>query len=249
MVVVGLTLWTLAACEPHVVREPRPDPATFVSPRVDTGAEELEPEPHERMGGRNHPPIVRQARISPSKPKRSDNLQVLAEMMDKDGDLLRTQYRWYINDRPLSGATGKKLTSGAYEKGDIVTVELIVTDGPNDTVFRSQGVTIRNSPPVMKKPPGGAANLDGLKLNVTDPDGDSLHYSLTGAPPGLSVDQDGVLHFSGSDEIKVTKTYTTRIIAEDSEGEQAIWELKMTLNAATPTERRFTPGAKRKEDP
>ena len=241
MVILGLTVWTLGGCD-TVDRPARPDPATFIAPQVDTAVTPLEDEEDDVvLTGGNTAPIVRQARIDPQKPKRGDPLQVLVETFDKEGDLLRTKYRWLINGKPLSGATSKKLTPGAYEKGDVVVAEITVTDGPNDTVFESQGVTIQNSPPVMTRP-GGAGQLDGLRVNVKDPDEDKLRFTLSGAPPGLTIDSDGVLHFTGSDDITETTDYTTRIKAEDPEGEYAVWELSLTLNPSTPSSRKYTPG-------
>ncbi len=180
------------------------------------------------------------ARINPTKPLSSQPLHVLTETYDADGDLLRTTYRWFINDKPVSGATGERLTPGPYRKGDIVTVEVTVTDGPNDTVFLASGVEIANSPPVMKMPPSNQVNLDGLKIVVTDPDDDPITFSLQEAPPGLDIDPKGVLHYQASDELKETKTFKTRIVAEDTSGEQAIWELTMTLHPAVAPTRRYT---------
>lgn len=240
MVLVGLTVLGLVACE-QVERPARPDAATFMATQIDTAVEPLyEEEDEVVLRGGNNKPVVRQARIDPQKPKRSDPLQIIVDTFDKDGDLLRTTYRWLLNDKPLSGAASKRLTPGAYEKGDTVAVEVTVTDGPNDTVYVSEPVTIQNSPPTMK-PPKGTANLDGMRVDVTDPDDDEIRFSLSGAPPGLSIDQEGVLHFSGSDDITETTTYTTRIIAEDSDTEQAIWELTLTLNPAKPPTKRYTP--------
>ncbi len=241
MVIAALTAMMLAGCEQEQ-RAPRPDPATFGQPAIDTAVEPLSDFVEEEVPtGANRAPVVRQARIDPKKPRRDEDLQVLADLHDPDGDLLRTLFRWFINEKPLSGATGKKLTSGPYKKGDVVQVEINVTDGPNDTVYMTEGVTIQNSPPVMIKPSKGAANLDGLVIDVKDPDDDPLTFSLEDAPPGLSIDSEGVLHFSASDEIKETTSYTTRVMAEDPEGERAIWELKLTLNAAKAASRKFTP--------
>ncbi len=241
MVILGLTVWMLGSCD-TVDRPARPDPGAFIAPQVDTAVTPLVDEEEEAfLTGGPTAPIVRQARIDPQKPKRGDALQVQVETFDKEGDLLRTQYRWLVNDKPLSGANSKKLTPGAYEKGDVVVAEITVTDGPNDTVFASQGVTIQNSPPVMTRP-GGASELDGMRLNVMDPDDDELRFTLSGAPPGLTIDSNGVLHFTGSDDITETTTYTTRVQAEDPEGEYAVWELSLTLNPSTPSGRKYTPG-------
>ncbi len=248
MVIVGLTAWLLSGCQ-QVERPPRPDPGTFMGPQVDTAVAPLEDtaeEPPQLQGG-NNAPVVRQARIDPQKPKRGDPLLVMAETYDKDGDLLRTRYRWLINGKPLSGAAGKKLTPGAYEKGDEVSALITVTDGPNDTVYETKPVTIQNSPPTMTRP-GGAGNLDGMRVNVKDPDDDEIRFSLTGAPPGLSIDREGVLTFSGSHDVEETTTYTTRIVAEDPKGEQATWELTLTLNPSTPATKRYTPGVNDGQD-
>ncbi len=240
----GLASWVLlsTACQ-GVDRPPKPDPATFMASQIDTALEEVaevvEEEP--RMGG-TAAPVVRTARIDPKRPIAADPLEVLAETYDPDGDLLRTSYRWFINDKPLSGATGTRLTPGSYHKGDLITVEVSVTDGPNDTTFVTKAVEIGNSPPVMTMPPRSKANLDGLRISVEDPDDDPITFSLVDPPPGLTIDAGGVLHFTATDELEETTTFQTRIIAEDPEGEQAIWELTMTLNPATPATRKYTPG-------
>lgn len=236
-----LSAWMLVGCQ-QVDRPARPDAATFAATPVDTAVEPLPVEEEApALRGGNNAPIVRQARIDPKKPTRSQPLTVLVETFDKDGDLLRTRYRWFVNDNPLSGASGERLTPGAYEKGDRVSVEVTVTDGPNDTVFMSKAVEIANSPPEMVQGRAGG-QLDGMKIEVTDPDDDTLRFSLSGAPPGLSIDQTGVLHFNDANDLTEPTTYTTRITAEDPDGEQAIWELTLTLNPSTPPTRRYTPG-------
>jgi hypothetical protein len=241
MVILSLTVWMLGACD-TVERASRPDPSTFIAPQVDTAVEPLDNDDEEVvLTGGNNAPVVRQARIDPQRPKRGDPLQVQVDVFDMDGDLLRTRYRWLVNGNILSGATSKKLTPGAYEKGDLVAVEVTVTDGPNDTVFESRAVTIRNSAPTMTRPQG-SGQLDGMQVHVKDPDDDEIRFMLSGAPPGLSIDRDGVLHFPGSDDIEETTTFTTRITAEDPEGEQAIWELTLTLNPSTPSSKKYTPG-------
>ena len=59
----------------------------------------------------------------------------------------------------------------------------------------------------------------------------------------LYIEQQSALEAKrATDELEETTTFQTRIIAEDPEGEQAIWELTMTLNPATPATRKYTPG-------
>ncbi|SLN64974.1 Quinoprotein glucose dehydrogenase B precursor [Roseivivax jejudonensis] len=109
------------------------------------------------------------------------------------------------------------------ETGDI-TVEFAVSDG-NTTITDSLviSVTGENDAPETPGIPAQVVNDSSVEIDLSaffsDPDGDTLSYSLTGAPEGLSVDASGLLSgpapATGPYQMTVTVTDGTETISTD----------------------------------
>ena len=83
-------------------------------------------------------------------------------------------------------------TAGNGDRGDLIRVRVTVNDGTaNSAPVTSSPVTVVNSAPVFSTDfgdrtdtVGDAANLDA---DATDADGDTLTYSATGLPAGITI--------------------------------------------------------------
>jgi hypothetical protein len=125
--------------------------------------------------------------ISPPSPRTIDNLNVmLAAVTDPDGDPITTSVTWTKNGIAIAGETNNELPSAQHAKGDLIAVEVVLSDGKNSTSLAAQ-TRILNSPPLvlagddMLHVFGTPFQLQG---QATDADGDPLtiNWSVDAQP-------------------------------------------------------------------
>ncbi|MBK8811289.1 MAG: carboxypeptidase regulatory-like domain-containing protein [Acidobacteria bacterium] len=144
--------------------------------------------------GGNTPPVVTSVAAGPTDPKTNDVLTATVNARDDDGNPLTFAYQWLRNGSAIIGETGSTLdlsVPGNGDKGDIISVRATASDGTASSTPRtSAAITILNSAPVLNLsdlsyPEGAAISVSAA---ATDADNDSLTYSATGLPAGLSID-------------------------------------------------------------
>lgn len=117
---------------------------------------------------------------------------------DLDGDGTTSSYRWYRSDNLVSGETNDILDcsiSGHCDKDDEIYCEQRVTDDDSDPLSSdwkaSNKVTIANTAPSITTSATTSATEDSAyayDVNANDIDSDTLTYSLTTTPSGMSID-------------------------------------------------------------
>lgn len=177
-------------------------------------------------------PQIRSARITPDSILTStDELTVIGDGFDPDGDSLRYICYWTVNykNRLKDSSTTLKLKDLNLKKGDHISAELYAYD--NDTVSNPYvlQIDIVNSPPVLKE------GLDSIpykpdsiyyQVPIVDPDGDKLSFELLKAPPGLRIDKKtGVI----SGVVQENLSFEVLVRATDTDG--AYLDAKFTLTA------------------
>jgi hypothetical protein len=135
----------------------------------------------------NSAPSATSVSISPSTALADDTLTASATGWgDPDGDSEAYLYQWYVNGSDVSGATSNSLT-GAFSKGDSVTVEAWPWDGADaGSSVTSTALVIGNTPPtdpaVVISPASPQPDDDlscTLSTSSSDSDGDSISYSYS----------------------------------------------------------------------
>ena len=144
----------------------------------------------------NSPPVITTSNISPEKPTKETELNLVIQSQDPDGDSVVYQYQWMKNDGEIIGENQSILKSGNFKKGDLIRVRVTPSDGKvNGTPFLSAPVKILNSPPVIQEAwiePRVAYVTDRLKTNVksSDPDGDFVYYTYQWEKNGVVLGEE-----------------------------------------------------------
>jgi hypothetical protein len=131
--------------------------------------------------------------ILPERPNRDNDLSLVIQSQDSDGDLVNYRYQWIKNDVELSGETGNVLKAGNFMKGDILQVKAIPSDGKADgKPFLSNPAKILNAPPVVGEvwiEPQMPTIQNDLKVHEksTDADGDSIFFSYQWEKNGAAL--------------------------------------------------------------
>lgn len=131
-----------------------------------------------------------------------------------------TAWQWSFGD---GASSTEPNPTHIYTEAGNYTVSLTVSDsdGRSDTLTRSDliRVTEANQPPQMTNP-GSQNNTEGdtvsLPIVASDPDGDTLSYSATNLPPGLSINADtGLISGILTDEAADNSPYAVTVTLSD----------------------------------
>ncbi|MFO0707024.1 MAG: putative Ig domain-containing protein [Nitrospira sp.] len=130
----------------------------------------------------NHPPIVHSLSVVPDPIVRQGVITAVAETKDIDQDEVQLRYRWFVNDRPISGASSAAFSADYVKRGDRLTLEVIPYDGKSEGVPTRVTRVVENTPPVVQ-----TVSLDPLHaragesiravIDGSDVDGDVVRYS------------------------------------------------------------------------
>jgi hypothetical protein len=150
----------------------------------------------------NEPPIVGTLTIQPGTPHAEDYLTAnLSSVSDPDGDVLTFIYTWNKNGTVITGQTTEILAAGQFVKGDIISVDIAVSDGSHTVTVESPFVTILDTPPIVSASPP-AITLDGQPLNFTviasDVDNDPITFAILYGPDGMQIDSSGQVSWTPS---------------------------------------------------
>ncbi len=149
----------------------------------------------------NSPPVVTGVTVSPTAAYTNDTLSVGATISDPEGDSLTTRYDWYVNGVLAQSGTSTTLDGAThFDKDEVVTVDVVVTDGSNTTTETSSGRTILNTAPTaptLAITPASPLAGDSLTCAVTtastDADGDAITYSMVWDVDGVEYDAGAAL--------------------------------------------------------
>jgi Bacterial Ig domain len=133
------------------------------------------------------PPEFSRLKIMPEVFRPGDRLYVEAEAKDMDGDPVTISYEWTKN----GASAGTDSTIGStVKRGDKISVKITPYDGLVYGTPVTLSREIGNMPPTIVE--DNTYNIDGgvftHRCRATDPDGDTLTWSLKAAPSGMTID-------------------------------------------------------------
>jgi len=178
----------------------------------------------------NTQPKITSVKIKPDTILTStDNLTVLGEGYDPDGDPLRWISYWRLNNKERIGdsSTTISLKPLNLKKGSRLTAELYALDGDTVSLSYLVEIDIANSPPMLRASQDSIP-YKGDSINytipITDPDNDRLTFEFLSGPKELKIDKDkGIIYGL----VRDTLTFDMSVRAKDTDG--AYLDVKFTL--------------------
>jgi len=135
----------------------------------------------------NSAPEFEQIKILPETFKPGDTFFVEASASDADGDDVAISYEWLLNGASVSS---DKAIGVPVKRGDQITIKLIASDGKESSQPAVLKRTVQNFPPVISE--DSALRCDARTCSghiiASDPDGDTLTYTLKKGPQQMTVD-------------------------------------------------------------
>jgi hypothetical protein len=141
-------------------------------------------------------PSIASVTLSPDPAFVDDDLEcTYTGFLDRDGDPDLSVRTWTVNGVPV--AAGVDLESGLFEKGDVVTCELVPHDGLQDGDARSDTLTISNSLPTLTSVDISPASprvgdtitcaASGFADADDDPDNTTISWRINGVSSGTGA--------------------------------------------------------------
>jgi hypothetical protein len=168
----------------------------------------------------NTPPVIKIVNILPEHPKCNDNLEADVTATDRDRDNVTYSYRWFVNEKPKGQLS---YLEGHFKRDDLISVEVTPFDveDSGETVIAQTVIT--NSPPEvnseLQQNESYQNELYKVQVTATDPDGDTLTYSIMEGPEGIEVDSTGLITWKAGPD-KAGK-YDFTVLIKDSRGAEA----------------------------
>jgi hypothetical protein len=135
----------------------------------------------------NTPPKTTSARLLPEIFKPDDTLNIAAEGTDADGDPVSFIYEWTKNG---ASAGNTKNLADPLQRGDKISITITPFDGQEYGSPLTIEREIRNMPPVIvgHKEFSFDGSVYTYQVRASDPDGDTLAYSLEVPANGMTMD-------------------------------------------------------------
>ena len=135
----------------------------------------------------NTEPVIRHVWFVGGDGTVGNTIGVEFETFDADGDNVKVDIAWTKNEESVGSG---KFIQAAVRRDDVVTVTLTPSDGKTQGRPVMLSRVILNSPPAVE---GHAqfkfeGNKVVFQVRASDPDGDTLHYSIKDGPPGMTID-------------------------------------------------------------
>ncbi len=172
--------------------------------------------------------------LGPEQVTIEDVLEAEATLQAGASSFAEVEYTWSVNGRSVLGVSKGELSAatGRFRKGDRVSVKAEAMDerGQIATV-ESKEIVIANSIPVILNDIARRPGIDGLRMEGADADGDELTWSILKGPPGIYLDNRGVVRVEQRD---LDEAFDGEVViaATDPDGARAELHVPVTVNAA-----------------
>ena len=177
-------------------------------------------------------PRIVSSRMMPEAFKPGDRIYIDVKTEDADGDKVKVEYEWTVNDTP---AGTEKTPDAKLKRGDVFEVRIIPFDGEDYGEEELVIVEVGNLPPIIEG--HYDYTFDGTTYTyqprATDPDGDTITYSLRSGPDGMDIDSTtGEVRWEVPEDFVGTADFV--FVAEDGSGGSAEMEQSFRLTQEGP---------------
>lgn len=167
----------------------------------------------------NAVPRVTRVEIQPSPVTRREAARAVVDVADPDEDRVTVSYQWLRNGAPIAGATEATLAPSHYARRDLLSVEVMATDGEDATSpLRSRQVDVLPAAPKFVSRVAATDFEEGqfrYQAQALHPDGKPLRYTLShDAPRGMRIHPETGLVEWAPDPAQ-TGTFVFQVIVED----------------------------------
>lgn len=173
----------------------------------------------------NTPPELSKIKFMPEVFKAGDTMYVDVAGVDADGDEVTILYEWIKNSEP---AGNDKKIAGTLKRGDKISVKITPFDGTEHGKPVTLDREIKNMSPLFIDE--RKTTFDGrtytCQVRATDPDNDTLTYSLKTSPQGMTINPStGLVQWNVPSDFKGKASFT--VSAADGHGGEAVAEFSM----------------------
>jgi hypothetical protein len=140
----------------------------------------------------DNPPKITTFNITPQIPVVGGTIKAEVIAQDKEGNEITILYKWSKNDVVLPNDSDTlTLPPGDFKRGDKISIRVIPEANKRKGSQATINLTIANAPPLIKSSPE-SFRFDGRvytdQVKASDPDGDTLVYSIKSGPEGVTID-------------------------------------------------------------
>jgi Putative Ig domain len=148
-------------------------------------------ERHEGSPAVSHPPpnaptnqslVIQSAHLVPNPVQRNALVSVSVDKDEIHGQGLTYRYQWYVNGIAVYGATNVSFDPSSLRRGDVVTAEVVASNGQGESVpYKASPATVSNVPPTISRIVLEQNSSEGesrllAKVEAVDADQDDIRY-------------------------------------------------------------------------
>lgn len=157
----------------------------------------------------NQPPVIDSVVLRPGP---DGGMTVEVKSHDPENDPVHYYYEWEVNGEKVS----EKDSIPSIKKKDVVQLQITPNDGYQDGKPGKVMTVVKNTAPVVTRNKEMNISPEGMvkyQILASDPDGDPLQYSLIDSPPGMMIDETGLVTWDAKDV--VDGKYTAKVKISD----------------------------------
>ncbi|MBN4054094.1 hypothetical protein JYT87_00125 [Nitrospira defluvii] len=179
----------------------------------------------------NRPPEIVSIQLLPQPFRPGEIIEAVVTAIDLEGDEVFYDYEWKKNGQSLFAANMDKLKIEDLKKGDTVSVRVTPSDQNEwGKAVESLNLASGNRPPaITSNPPDRFENgVYTYSLKATDPDGDTLKYSIRDPQPGMTFHATGLFQWKIPDTTSGVQHVT--LVVMDPEGTGKAQKLRLDID-------------------
>lgn len=183
----------------------------------------------------NTPPHIIEASAN-LKSDPSDVIRARVNAVDADKDKIRYRYKWFRNGSEISGEKKSTLDVAHCSLGDDVYAMITAYDGQDvSPPFKSETIKIGSDAPKITSTPPQKLTEDRryvYRVTTSVPDPSVLAFDLITAPPGMKIDQTGLIDWALPKAETGSKVFEVVVRVTDPTGGEAFQEFNIAVTGS-----------------